>query len=183
MALTHLTTTGTQDAALILSKIQTMKMLVVPFCYSFHVDTSTLECLLGSISSGQRPTYHLSTGHSETHCETGSQSARHAFETATCQDFVARLKGDGRTSAAILVRQSKSPEDREIGRRFKPLWEVLAPEQQEIFPNRDAKGNFVVPALDVRAQILSIYDRRNGFGKPVFKLASWMIISVVSEMW
>ena len=39
------------------------------------------------------------------------------------------------------------------------------------FPDRDAKGNFVVPALDVRAQVLSIYDRRYGVGKPVFKLA------------
>ena len=36
-----------------------------------------------------------------------------------------------RKSAAILVRQSKPHEDREIGRRFKPLWEVLAPKLQD----------------------------------------------------
>ena len=75
------------------------------------------------------------------------------------------------TSAALLVRQSKSPEDREIGRRFAPLWEVLVPKLHEVSPGKDAKGNFVFPSLDVRAQVLSIYDGRSGIGKPVFSLA------------
>ena len=59
------------------------------------------------------------------HCKTGSVSARIVFETRSkCQDFVARFKDDVlpytvdspycRTSATILVCQSKSPEDREI---------------------------------------------------------------------
>ena len=43
--------------------------------------------------------------------------------------------------------------------------------KQEIITGRDAKGYFIVPSVDARAQILSIYDRRNGVGKPVFKLA------------
>ena len=55
-----LTITGTQDADLILSRTQMTKLLEVPSCYSFHVNNSTLECLLGSRSSGQRPTYPLS---------------------------------------------------------------------------------------------------------------------------
>ena len=116
------------------------------------------------------------------HCKTGSLSARLVLETRSkCQDFVARFKDDGlpyavdspfcRTNAVILVRQCKSPEDREIGRRFKPLWEVLAPKLQEFFPGSDVQGNFVVLALDVRAEVLSINDSRNGVGKPVFKLA------------
>ena len=71
------------------------------------------------------------------------------------------------TSATIWVRQSKSPEAREIGRRFAPLWEVLAQKLQEIYPEKDDEGSFVVPALDVWAQVLSVYDRRNGVGKPV----------------
>ena len=33
------------------------------------------------------------------------------------------------------------------------------------------EGTFIIPALDTRSQILSIKDRRNGIGKPVFKLA------------
>ena len=36
---------------------------------------------------------------------------------------------------------------------------------------KDAKCTFIVPSLGVRAQIHSIYDRRNGVGKPVLKLA------------
>ena len=75
--------------------------------------------------------------HIRIHCKTGSASAQLVFEKrAECQEFVARFKDDGltykvdslfcNTSATILVRQSKSPEDREIGRRFKPPWEVLA---------------------------------------------------------
>ena len=38
-----------------------MKMVEVPSYFSFHVHKSTLECLFGSIKSGQRPTYQLST--------------------------------------------------------------------------------------------------------------------------
>ena len=75
------------------------------------------------------------------------------------------------SSATILVRQSKSPEDREIGRRFLSLWEVPALKLQDIFPEKDAKGALAVTALDIRAQVLSIHDRSNGVGKPVFKLA------------
>ena len=75
------------------------------------------------------------------------------------------------TPVPQLVRQSKSPEDREIGRRFALLFKVLAPKLHEIFPESDDEGNLVVPALDVWAQVLSVYGRRNGVGKPVFGLA------------
>ena len=49
--------------------------------------------------------------------------------------------------------------------------DVLAPKLQENFPEQDTEGNYVVPALDFREQVLNIYDRRNGVGKPVFRLA------------
>ena len=42
---------------------------------------------------------------------------------------------------------------------------------QENFPESDDKGNLVAPALDVRAQVHSENDRRNGVGKKVFRLA------------
>ena len=51
----------------------------------------------------------------------------------------------------MLVRQSKSP-----------LWEVLAPKLPEVFPEHDTEGNFVVPALDVRAQVLNVCDTNKG---------------------
>ena len=41
----------------------------------------------------------------------------------------------------------------------------------EIFLERDSNDFFIVPALNARSQILSVLDRRNGVGKPVFKLA------------
>ena len=67
------------------------------------------------------------------HCKAGSTSVRLVFESrAKCQDFVARFKDDGipfaingpfcRTSTTITVRQSKSIEDREIGKQFAPFW-------------------------------------------------------------
>ena len=117
------------------------------------------------------------------HCKAGSVSVRLVFETrAKCQDFVARYKDDGIhnainspfccTKTHIIVRQSKSIEDREIGKQFAPLWRELADQLRVFFPDGDDEGAFIIPALDARSQVLSIKDRRNGIGKPVFKLAS-----------
>ena len=111
-----------------------------------------------------------------------SVSARLVFETRPkCQDFVARNKDDGIpyeinrrfccAKTTITARQSKSPEDREIGKQFTSLWRALADQLEILFPDRDDEGAFVIPALDTRSQLLSIKDRRNKVGKPVFKLA------------
>ena len=67
---------------------------------------------------------------------------------------------------AISVRQSKSLEDREIGTQFVPLLKAFSTKLLELFPKGDDAG-----ALDARSKVLSIKDRRNGVGKPVFKLA------------
>ena len=71
----------------------------------------------------------------------------------------------------ITVRQSETIEDREIGKQFAPLWRELADQLKVLFPDADDEGVFIIPALDARSHILSIEDRRNGIGKPVFKLA------------
>ena len=47
----------------------------------------------------------------------------------------------------------------------------MAEKGEVLFPDGDDTGSFIVPALDVRSQVFSIKDRRNGVGKPVFKLA------------
>ena len=110
-------------------------------------------------------------------------SVRLVFESRSkCQDFVARYKDDGipyeidspfcNAKTTIAVRQSRSSEDREIGKQFAPLWRVLADQLKILFPDGDDEGAFVVPALDTRSHVLSMKDRRNGVGKPVFKLAS-----------
>ena len=36
----------------------------------------------------------------------------------------------------------------------------------------DDEGAFIIPVLEARSYVLSIKDRRNGVGKPVFQLAS-----------
>ena len=48
----------------------------------------------------------------------------------------------------------------------------LADKLEILFPNRGDEGVCIIPALDTRSHVLSIKDRRNGIGKPVFKLAS-----------
>ena len=58
MAQDHLTTTGTQDAGLILPQTQMTKMLEVPSYYSFHVNNALLVCIFGLISSLQRRTQY-----------------------------------------------------------------------------------------------------------------------------
>ena len=48
---------------------------------------------------------------------------------------------------------------------------MLSKNLQELFPESDIEGTFIVPSLDVRAQVPNIDDRRNRVGKHVFKLA------------
>ena len=116
------------------------------------------------------------------HCKAGSVSVRLVFETrGKCQDFIVRYKDDDIlyainsplccTNTTITVRQSRTIEEREIGKQFMPLWKELADQFKVLLPDADDKGVFIIPALDSRSQILSIKDRRNGIGKPVFKLA------------
>ena len=93
------------------------------------------------------------------------------FETrARCQEFVARYEDDGlslsvnspffTTKSTILVRQSRSPEYRVIGRWFAQLWEVLAAKLPKFFPTSG-----------FRAQVSNIFDRRYGIPVPVPKFA------------
>ena len=117
------------------------------------------------------------------HCKAGSTSVRLVCESrAKCRDFVVRCKDNGISfeinspfccaNTNIIVRQSKSFEDREIGKQFAPLWRELADQLKVLFPDGDDERAFIIPALDTRSQVLSVKDRRNGVGKPVFKLAS-----------
>ena len=72
------------------------------------------------------------------------------------------------------LSQFANPSHLKTGRsesNFAPLWRVLAEQLKILFPDEDDEGAFIVPALDARSQVLSIKDRRNGIGKPVFKLA------------
>ena len=73
---------------------------------------------------------------------------------------VARYKDDGipyevyspccNVRTNITVLQSKSLEDRQVGRRIAPLWKVLLTKLRELFPEGDDTVTFIVPALNVR---------------------------------
>ena len=117
------------------------------------------------------------------HCKAGSVSVRLVFETqGKCQDFTVRYKDDGipftinspfcGANTTITVRQSRSVEEREIGKQFKPLWKELADQLKVLFLDADDKGVFIIPALDSRSQILSVKDRRKGIGKTSFQTCS-----------
>ena len=75
----------------------------------------------------------------------------------------------------LTISQSASPSHlkiEKIGRRFAPFWKVLSTRLREPFPEGDNTGTFIVLALNVRSQILSIKDRRNGVGKPSVQICS-----------
>ena len=115
-------------------------------------------------------------------CEAGSVSVRLVFETK-CQDFIVRFEDTGISypinspfcSAIqnIIVRQSKSIEDREIGKQFAPLWRELADQLKILFLDGDDESAFIIPTLDARSHVHSNKDRRNGIGKSVLKLVAW----------
>ena len=166
-------TAGTQDADSILSQALRMNMHEVPSFYNFSVAKSMLVCLLGhALASTSSPEFIAK----QVPCKIGLYSK----EELSVKTFV-RYKDGGicnevdspfcKISTKISVHQSKSFEDREIGRRYAPLWKVLSTKLQEILPERDVSDAYIVSALDVRSQILSIFDRRNGAGKLVVKLA------------
>ena len=91
------------------------------------------------------------------HCKAGSMSVRLVFESRSkCQDFVARYKDDGipyeidspfcSVKTTVAVTQSRSIEEREIGKQFAPLWRVLADQLTILFPDGDDEGAFCRPS-------------------------------------
>ena len=175
-------TTETQDVDLILSQALKMNMHEVPSFCSFRVNNTTLESPRGSTASGKSPTYQTATNLSEhiakqVPCQSDSYSKQELNVRTLWPDIkmmVSSSKLMVHFATAISVSQSDSRshlKDRESGKRFAPLWAILAAKLKVLFPEGDDTGTFIVPALDVRSQVLSIKDRRNGVGKPVFKLA------------
>ena len=117
------------------------------------------------------------------HCKAGSVSVRLVVETrAKCQDLLLDIKMmvslvqlTVPSAAPIQISLSANPNQLKTERLENNL--RLCGENWltnlEFFPDGDDEGAFIIPALDGRSQVLSIKDRRNGIGKPVFKLASF----------
>ena len=156
-------------------------MRELPSYYGSRVNNTTLELQFGSITFGTSPTCQPITNLSEFIAQQdpnqpGLYSKQEPSVRTLWPDFemmVSPLKliVHSATPKNIAVRQSKSLEDQEVGKQFAPLWKVLSEKLEVLFPEGDGTGTFIVPALDARSQVLSIKDRRNGVGKPEFKLA------------
>ena len=61
-------------------------------------------------------------------------------------------------SQSVSVSHLKT---RKFWKQFAPLWKVWVWKLEVLFLEGDDTGTFIVPALDVRAQVLSIKERRN----------------------
>ena len=175
MAQGHLMTIETHDEDLILPQAQKMNNQEVP-SYSDSLEqylkgmTKWTDTLLdeSNMQAWNKPV--------RIHCKAGSVSVRLVFETrGKCQDIIVRYEDDGIpftinspfccSKTTITVVQSRSIEEREIGKQLKPLWKELADQLKVLLPDADYKGVFIITALDSRSQILSVKDRRNGIGK------------------
>ena len=180
MAQDHLMTTETQDEDLIDSPAPKMNNREVPFYYDSLANNTTKGSQSGSITFGKNPTCQPSTNLSEfiarqDLCRSGLFLKHEPNVKTLLLDMrmmvsLMQLSPFCCANTNIIVRQSKSIEDREIGKQCAPLWRELADQLKLLFSDADDKSIFILPTLDARSHVLSIKDRRNGVGKPVFKL-------------
>ena len=146
------------------------------------MNSTTLELRSGSSLFGKSPTYQPTLNLSQFIAKQAPyQTSLHVKQEPNVKTLLPDIKMmvspmnftvPFAVKTTITVRQSKSLEDQEIGKQFAPMWRVLAEQLKILFPGGDDEGACIVPALDARSQVLSTKDRRNGIGKPVFKLAS-----------
>ena len=79
---------------------------------------------------------------------------------------MARHKDDGiptkltvhfvKAAPFLLFASPRHLKTEKSGKTFAPLWNVLAEKLKILFPEGDDTGTFIVPAIDVRSQVLSI---------------------------
>ena len=145
MAQGRLMTVEIQGVDLIRSQAPKMNKHEVPSYFGSLPNNTTKGLRSRSIIFGKNPTCQHTTNLSEfiarqVLCRSGS------YSRAKCQDFVARYKDDGilyeidpfcNAKTIISVRQSKSIEDREIGKQFAQLWRVVADQVKILFLEGD----------------------------------------------
>ena len=131
MAQGHLMTIETHDEYLILPQAQKMNNHEVPSYSDSLVNNISKELHSGSIPFGMNLVCWLVTNLLEFIAKQ-SPCQPDVFETrGKCQDFIVRHKDDGIpgtinspfccANTTFTVRQSRSIEEREIGKQFKPL--------------------------------------------------------------
>ena len=143
MAQGHLMTVEILGVDLILSQAPKMNKHEVPSYYGSHANNTQNGITIWINNLWEESNMPAYSELVRNNCKAGSVSVRLAFETgAKCQDFVARYKDDGIpyeinnpfycAKTTITVRQSKSLEDREVGKQFAPLWRIVWPTQNSL---------------------------------------------------
>ena len=138
--------------------------------FSFHVNNSMLECLLGSINFSQRLTFPQPTVPSrfivKQDLDLPSLYLRQEPSVENSW-YVSRMMV---FSVSIMVRQSKSQDDREIGKLFAPLWNVLS----KIYKNSSLKVVLKILSLCP----LSMFEHMS----PTFTIAETGLENVCSNL-
>ena len=153
------TAAGSHDADLISPQALLMNMREVPSYYGSRVNSTILEIRNGSILFGKGPTYQPTINLSQfiarqAPCQPGLYLKQEPNVKTLLPDIKMMVSPMRLTvffaasKTTITVCQSKSLEDREIGKQFAPLWRVLAEQLKILFPEGDGE----VPALDARSQ-------------------------------
>ena len=163
-------TTETQDADLILFQAQVTNMHEVPSYFNFYVNNTTLELLIGSITSGQRPTYLSTTNLSGFIAKRvvypPDSYSRRELNVKTSWPGTRMMVSVMQWRAHFAFRVPISLSAVQIARRPGNRKTSCAPvESFGRKAQRDDTGTFIVPALNVRSQVFSTKDRRNGVGK------------------
>ena len=146
-----------------------MNMREVPSYYDSLANSTTRVLQSGSIIFGMNPTCQPTVDLLQSIVNQVPRRSGLFFESrAKYQDFVARYKDDGIPFAinspfcnirtTVTVRQSKTIEDRKIGKQFARFWRELAGQLEILFPDGDVESACIIPALDARSHVLSIKD-------------------------
>ena len=182
MAQGCLMTVETQDADLIRSQAPKMNMREVPVFYGSVANNTTLELRNGSILYGKSPTCQPTNKPGTIHCKAGCRSYSHSKQQepnvrTLLPDVKMRVSPMQLTVPSVAPKQkslSANPKHLKTGRSESNLrlcGECWPNSSKILFPGGDDESAFIVPACDARSQILSIKDRKDGIGEPVFKLA------------
>ena len=177
-------TTETQDADCILSLVPTMNKHEVPSYYSSHANNITMVLQSGSITFGKIQYVPAYNNPVRIHCKAGSvcrqdSYLKHEPNVKTLlfeiKMMVARTKLTVPSAAPKQQSRCVNPNRLKTGRlenNLRLCGRELADQLKILFPDGDDEGAFIFTALDAHSHVLSIKDRRNGVGKPVFNLAS-----------
>ena len=140
--------------------------------FSFHVNNSMLECPLGSINFSQRLTFPQPTVPSRFIVKQDLDlPGLYLRQEPSVENswYVSRMMV---FSVSIMVRQSKSQDDREIGKRFAPLWNALS----KIKSYKNSSLKVILKVLSLC--LLSMFEHRS----PTFTIAETEMENVCSNL-